>query len=47
MTFQISDNDLTSKPVRHSALRHALISFVFGVVIVAITINIIASLLGK
>jgi uncharacterized membrane protein len=47
MTFQISDNDLTTKPIRHSALRHALISFVFGVVIVAITINIVASLLGK
>lgn len=47
MTYQVSDTDIVSKPMRRTALRHALLSFVFGVVIVAITINIVASLLSK
>ena len=47
MTFQVSDTNLQSKPVRHTAIRHALLSYVFGTVIVAITINIVASLLSK
>ena len=34
MTFQVSDTDLTSKAVRRTALRHALISYLFGAVIV-------------
>jgi uncharacterized membrane protein len=45
MTFQVSDTDLTAKPIRRTALRHALISYLFGAVIVAIVINIVASLL--
>lgn len=47
MTFQVSDTDLQAKPIRHNALRHALLSYVFGAVIVAITINIVAGLLSK
>ena len=45
MTFQVSDTSLTSKPMRRLALRHALLSFVFGAVILALTINSVASLL--
>ncbi len=45
MTFQVSDTDISSKPMRRAALRHALLSFVFGAVIVALTINVVASLL--
>jgi uncharacterized membrane protein len=44
MTFQVSDTDLQSKAIRRSAIRHALLSYVFGVVIIAITINIVAGL---
>lgn len=44
MTFQVSDTDLTVKPIRRTALRHALLSYVFGALIVAITINLIAGL---
>ena len=44
MTFQVSDTDLTVKRIRRSALEHALLSFVFGAVIVAITINIVGAL---
>jgi uncharacterized membrane protein len=46
MTFQVSDTDLTAKKIRRTAIRHALLSFVFGAVIVAITINVVASLLN-
>jgi uncharacterized membrane protein len=45
MTYQVSDTDLQNKKMRHTALRHALLSFVFGAVIVALTINAVASLL--
>jgi uncharacterized membrane protein len=44
MTFQVSDTDLTVKRIRRSALEHALLSFVFGAVILGITINIVGSL---
>jgi uncharacterized membrane protein len=47
MTFQVSDTDLVSKPIRRAALRHALLSYLFGVVVVAMTINVVASLLTK
>jgi uncharacterized membrane protein len=47
MTFQVSDTNLQSKPIRRNAIRHALLSYAFGTVIVAITINIVASLLSK
>jgi uncharacterized membrane protein len=47
MTFQVSDTDLQAKPIRRHAIRHALLSYAFGAVIVAITINIVASLLSK
>ena len=42
MTFQISDTDLTSNALRRLALRHALLSYLFGAVILAMTINVAA-----
>jgi len=45
MTFQVSDTDLTSRAIRRTALRHALISYLFGAVIVGLIINVVASLL--
>jgi len=47
MTFQVSDTDLTAKRVRRTALHHALLSYVFGAVILAITVNSVAGLLGR
>jgi uncharacterized membrane protein len=44
MTFQVSDTDLTSFSMRRTALRHALLAYLFGIVIVAITINMVAGL---
>jgi uncharacterized membrane protein len=46
MTFQVSDTDLSTTTIRATALRHALLSYLFGVVIVAATINLVAGL-GK
>lgn len=46
MTFQVSDTNLTTKPIRRIALSHALMSYLFGAVIVALAINIVASLLS-
>jgi len=45
MTYQVSDTDLAGKRIRHVALRHALLSYVFGTVIVATTISSVAALL--
>jgi uncharacterized membrane protein len=47
MTFQVSDTDLVSRKVRHTAIHHALLSYLYGTVIVAITINVVAGLLGR
>ena len=45
MTFQVSDTNLTNQTIRRTALHHALISYLFGAVIIGMTINIVASLL--
>ncbi len=45
MTFQVSDTNLTSKGIRRIALSHALLSYLFGAVIVALVINVVSSLL--
>jgi uncharacterized membrane protein len=47
MTFQISDTDISAKRVRRVALHHALLSYVFGTVILAITVSSLAGLLGR
>lgn len=44
MTFQVSDTSITAQDIRATALRHALLSFVFGSVIVATTVNLVAGL---
>ena len=44
MTFQVSDTALTSQPIRRTALRHGLLSYLFGTGIVALSINLVASL---
>jgi uncharacterized membrane protein len=44
MTFQVSDTDLRTTAIRATALRHALLSYLFGTVILATAINLVASL---
>jgi uncharacterized membrane protein len=46
MTFQVSDTDLSTTEFRRLAIRHALLSYMFGALIIAVTINLIAGL-GK
>jgi len=47
MTFQVSDTDIRNKDIRAAILRHMLLSFVFGAVIIATTINLVAGLTTK
>jgi uncharacterized membrane protein len=47
MTFQVSDVTITSRQIRHLALFHGLISFVYNTVILALSVGIIAGLVQK
>jgi uncharacterized membrane protein len=47
MTFQVSDTALETQLIRRTALRHALLSYLFGTGILATTINLVASLSSK
>lgn len=38
MTFQVSDTAISDPLIRHTALRHALVSYLLGVVVIATTI---------
>jgi uncharacterized membrane protein len=44
MTFQVSDTNLTNPRMRAIALKQALLSYLFGTVIIATTISTLASL---
>jgi uncharacterized membrane protein len=44
MTFQVSDTELNATAFRRNVLRHSLLSYLFGTVIVALTINLVAGL---
>ena len=44
MAFQVSDTQITTKDIRATVLRHALFSYVFGAVVIAATINLVAGL---
>jgi len=46
MTFQVSDTEINAGVIRRTVLRHALIAYLFGGVILAVTVNVIASLLN-
>lgn len=44
MTYQVSDTDLSSRDIRRMVLRHSLLSYLFGTVIIAAMINLVAGL---
>ena len=44
MTYQVSDTTLRNPQIRRTVLAHALLSYVFGVVIVAGSVNLISGL---
>jgi uncharacterized membrane protein len=44
MTYQVSDTDLQTRPIRATALRHALLSYLLGAVVLAAVVNLVAGL---
>ena len=44
MTYQVSDTSVTDPQIRAVVLRHCLLSYVFGMVILASTINLVAGI---
>jgi uncharacterized membrane protein len=44
MTYQVSDTSITTRAMRSAALRHSLLAYVFGVGILATTINLVVTL---
>ncbi|MET7409026.1 DUF1345 domain-containing protein [Streptomyces parvulus] len=44
MTYQVSDTDVSSSTIRAIALRHCLLSYVFGTGVLATAINLVAGL---
>ena len=47
MTFQVSDTEICLTSIRATVLRHALLSYLLGAVVLAVTINLIAGLGSK
>jgi uncharacterized membrane protein len=47
MTFQVADTNVSDKSIRRAVLGHALISFVYNTVIVALALNLFFGLLSK
>ena len=45
MTFQVSDTDVDKRQIRRAVTRHALLSYIFGTVIVGIAINVVGGLI--
>jgi hypothetical protein len=45
MTFQVSDVTISSRELRRLALVHALLSFAFNTLLVALTINVVSGLI--
>ena len=44
MTYQVSDTNLGNHTIRLEALKHSLLSYLFGTVILAVTINLVIDL---
>jgi uncharacterized membrane protein len=44
MTYQLSDTPLTTRALRSSVLRHALLSYLFGSLILGASVNLVVSL---
>ncbi|MCL4293837.1 MAG: DUF1345 domain-containing protein [Acidimicrobiia bacterium] len=45
MAFAVSDTEIGDRSVRRTILHHALISYLFGVVIIAVLVNIVANVI--
>jgi uncharacterized membrane protein len=47
MTYQVSDTEIGLTSIRATVLRHAMLSYLLGAVVLAVTINLIAGLGSK
>ncbi|WP_454792397.1 DUF1345 domain-containing protein [Mycolicibacterium lutetiense] len=47
MTYQVSDTSVTDTTIRAVALRHCLLSYLFGTVILATTINLVVGIVSS
>ena len=47
MTYQVSDTQITSRRIRSTVTRQALLSYVFGTSIIAVMINVLAGIVQK
>ncbi len=45
MTFQVADTNITLRTIRRTTLHHALLSYLFGSVLLGLVINVVATLL--
>lgn len=45
MTFQVSDTGVGKRAIRRAVIRHALLSYLFGTVIVGVVINVVGNLI--
>jgi uncharacterized membrane protein len=45
MTFQVADTNITLRSIRRTTLHHALLSYLFGSVLLGVVINVVATLL--
>jgi uncharacterized membrane protein len=46
MTYGVTDTAVKNRPIRTSVLQHAVVSYLFGTVILAITVQVITTLSG-
>ncbi|MGX9297585.1 DUF1345 domain-containing protein [Tsukamurella paurometabola] len=46
MTYQVSDNSVSTREIRSVVLRHCLLSYVFGTVILATAINLVVGIVS-
>jgi uncharacterized membrane protein len=45
MTYQVSDTNVSDRSIRRAITRHALLGYVFGAVIIGVTINVVGGLI--
>lgn len=45
MTFQVSDTDIRARTIRRTVLHHAMLAYLFGAVILAVTINVLGGVI--
>ena len=46
MTFQVSDTNISDRRIRRAITRHALLGYLFGTVIIGVTINVVGGLIS-